>query len=78
MMDKDRYDTRVWHRPYHSLPTPPRTPNPDHTSLMNHSDPDWTTAGTVQITFTTGNTVGIVAESGSRVENGGHGGGGGH
>ena len=58
MMDKVGHDTRVWHLPYHSLPTPDISHIPDLTRRMNQNGPGWTTVSTAQSTFTGGNRVG--------------------
>ena len=47
MIDKGQHDVRVWHLPYHSLPTPDINHNPDLTRHVNQIRPDWATVPTV-------------------------------
>ena len=47
MMDKGQHDARVWHLPYHSLPTPDPDPIPHLTRHVNQIWPDWPTVLTV-------------------------------
>ena len=84
MMDKGQHDARVWHLPYHSLPTPDPGPIPHHTRHVNQIWPDWATVLTVSNHLLPGFTCRVYrgyyraygGDSGSTVAHGGKGGGG--